>query len=335
MRKSLTLAAAMACLGALALPVTASASPEGSAVVARGHAATGARVLLYAWPARAADLGLGHRADRVLLATATAGARGNYRLRVPLRRLTALTGNSGYASLEADAGSSSRFFVWHATWTPVNAATVASPATVNLPARPGTCGPWVLKKKFNPVPAIVGQTYVLRGASHVDQGFTYLKGQESSIGIRPSLNGSDFEADGTVALAAPASIAFPSSSQETNNLYQTMVRMGEYEQTCFSPAGPVKMIRPIGFAGGQHIQHPAKAPAASACRSLRKGSTFATGKQKAITWPDGLTLDGMPFSMQTGYDRSAQVTYKFGAPHRLCGTGKHGVAASPVYVVKP
>ena len=83
--------------------------------------------------------------------------------------------------------------------------------------------------------------------------------------------------------------------------------------------------------------HPAKAPAASRCQALPKGSTFKTGSEKAITWPGGLTLIGHPalkLPIQTGYDHNAQVTYKLGAARHVCGV-KVSPGRSPLVVVKP
>ena len=113
--------------------------------------------------------------------------------------------------------------------------------------------------------------------------------------------------------------------------------MGRYKRTCTSGATSVSdfLLKAVAFTGGMNTQHPAKAPATSTWQPLLKGETFATGKDKAYTWPDGMTVNGVKISMQTGYDSSAQVSYKSGASRRICGTSSHGPASSPLIVVKP
>jgi hypothetical protein len=113
--------------------------------------------------------------------------------------------------------------------------------------------------------------------------------------------------------------------------------MGEYKRTCPSDGTTVteELLTAIGFVGGQNIQHPARAPAASKCLPARKGEIFSIGKEKAFTWPDGMTVLGVKVSMQTGYDASARVSYKFGAKQRICGTGGHSPTSAPLLVVKP
>lgn len=95
------------------------------------------------------------------------------------------------------------------------------------------------------------------------------------------------------------------------------------------------LLRAIGFVGGKNVQHPVKAPSASTCQPLLKGENFVRDKGKAYTWPDSMTVNRVKISMQTGYDSSAQVTYKSGASRQVCGTGGHGPGSSQLIVVKP
>lgn len=113
--------------------------------------------------------------------------------------------------------------------------------------------------------------------------------------------------------------------------------MARYKMTCTSGGTTVTdlLLKAISFVGGQNIRHPARAPVASTCLPLLNGETFATGRNKAYTWPDGMTVDGVKISMRTGYDSSAQVKYKSGASRRICGTSSHGPGSSPLLVVRP
>jgi hypothetical protein len=49
---------------------------------------------------------------------------------------------------------------------------------------------------------------------------------------------------------------------------------------------------------------------------------FSTADEKAITWSGGLTVSavGSHAEAQTGYDKSAQLSFSFGAHRELCGT---------------
>jgi hypothetical protein len=222
---------------------------------------------------------------------------------------------------------------------PITASAATHPATVIARGRlaPGSCSPWRLQKKFPPAWGIVGATYVQPGAAHVRQSFTYRRGQSSSIGEYLSVNGGTFAAHGATAVKAAASIAFPSSARPGNNVFRTRFQMGDYKRACASNGSTVTsdLLKATGFAGGKNVQHPATAPAASTCQPLLKGDTFTRDKGKAFTWPDGMTVNRVKISMQTGYDSSAQVTYKSGASRQVCGISGHGPASSPLVVVKP
>ena len=237
-----------------------------------------------------------------------------------------------------------KFFVLAATAglamvMPVTASAAIHPATVIARGRlaPGSCSPWRLQKKFPPAWGTVGATYVRPGAAHVRQSFTYRRGQSSSIGEYLSINGGTFSERGTTAVKATASIAFPSSARPGSNVYRTRFQMGDYQQTCTSNGSTVTsdLLKAIGFAGGKNVQHPDQAPAATACQPLLKGETFTRDKGRAYAWPDGMTVNGVKISMQTGYDNSAQVKYKSGAGRQVCGTSGHGPASAPLVVVKP
>jgi hypothetical protein len=94
MRKSVFLAAAITALLTMAPLLSASAAAQPGVVIARGHAASGVQVRLYAWPADT-SLRPRHTVHRVLLGTATAGAAGRYVLRTSAASLSAMA-SSGY-----------------------------------------------------------------------------------------------------------------------------------------------------------------------------------------------------------------------------------------------
>jgi hypothetical protein len=113
--------------------------------------------------------------------------------------------------------------------------------------------------------------------------------------------------------------------------------MAEYRQICVIGGNDSEhfLVRSNGYFGGENIEHPSSAPTAGQCAVYLKGGSFATKKEKAVTWSDGLSVPGLGLkvSMQTGYDQSAEVHYKFAANRHVCGQGV-GPGSAKVVVVK-
>jgi hypothetical protein len=81
-------------------------------------------------------------------------------------------------------------------------------------------------------------------------------------------------------------------------------------------------VRSDGWFGGENLLHPAKAPSATQCAPYLRGGYFQTQNERAVTWSAGFTISAVGFNAQaqTGYDRSAQLTYSLGQNGLACGT---------------
>ena len=319
------------------LPANAQAATSASVMVATGHTKPGLVVDLYAWPSNQVlqHLKAGQLVPTKLIARTTASTTGAYSLTVPRAALKAAATTGGYANLEIDAGSA----VWFTTEAAASPAVTTGHLAVATPDR---CTGWRWYKKLKPATGTVGQSYVLRSGSGVRQSFTYAVGQSSTLGI--GLSGSNkfgsWSAGGTDTVTKDGSASFPSFGVG-NIWYQTGFKMGEFRDACAAEARdshPPEAVairylaRAIGWAGGTSVAKPKRAPRASFCRSYLKGSTFSTSNEKAVTWSAGLSVTQIGFgaSAQTGYDRSAQVTFVFNRTRLLCGTTDYAPSARQI-----
>lgn len=206
-------------------------------------------------------------------------------------------------------------------------ATPASPQVTDLQmASPATCdvAP-TLVKQLGKNWAVVGQSYAtLRG---ITQSFTYPKGQESSLGGGISYSGEpgSFQVNGTWSQSSTSMQGFP-SFHESNDWYRTEFKIGKFLRYC--PAlGILKKIftvHVIGWAGGDSVLHPKQPPRTPKANCVQElaGSRWITNSTAAVEWSKGLTIPVIAFegSAQTGYDTSAQVSFKYQVTGSLCGT---------------
>jgi hypothetical protein len=190
---------------------------------------------------------------------------------------------------------------------------------------------------------------VLPGARGTTQTFTYESGQSSTLGIGESVStpAGGFSSDGTDSVSTTAQQGFPTYGV-AKVLDRTEFQMAEFTQACGpiakiaagTPAttGKKKFCNPvindctyyqvksIGWAGGGITKFPKKAPAAGNCVVEKKGDSFQTHHEKAVTWSGGLNVSQVGFnaSAHTGYDQSAEVSFAFDGKEtvQLCGTGK-------------
>ncbi|HTR91408.1 MAG TPA: hypothetical protein VMI73_06680 [Trebonia sp.] len=93
-------------------------------------------------------------------------------------------------------------------------------------------------------------------------------------------------------------------------------------------------VRSNGWAGGDKIVHPSKAPTANQCVPQQAGSSFKTKNERAVNWSAGFSIPVLGFNAQaqTGYDTSAQISLAFGATGRLCGTNDYPAAQVSAYL---
>lgn len=304
----------------------------GTVTDARGTPEPNATVRLYAWPSDTVlqGLRLGQKVPTTLMATATTSSQGTYSFRVPQATLSSVAASSGIANLEADSGSSSWFFTRKAS-----GPATATRVNLAVPKIGPTCTPWIYQNQLKRAWATVGQSYDPH-ATHVTQGFTYGAGQSSTLGVGFSTSNKvgSFSADGTDSVSSEAGQSFPSFGV-SNVLYRTQFREARYRRSCES-GGYRYLVRSNGWAGGEKIFHPARAPKYPTwtCEPYLKGSSFYTHHERAVTWSTGLTVVAVGFDgqAQTGYSTSAQVTYTFHADHEVCGTNSVPVQAPQTIV---
>jgi hypothetical protein len=104
--------------------------------------------------------------------------------------------------------------------------------------------------------------------------------------------------------------------------YQTEFDFGEYVCNIIGVLFYMDVVN--GFAGGADIKAPTSIPSTPAryCVHQVAGSTATSNNSAAVTWTRGLGIGtGLRFqaSVQTGFDRSAQIGYHFSASRHLCG----------------
>jgi hypothetical protein len=334
-----------------AIPVQADA-PAG-VLVATGRTSPGVTVSLYAWPSSRVlrHQQAGQAVPRKLLASTTVGPGATYSLRVPRAELAAAVVSGGYDNLEIDVGATSWFFTENA----------ARPAVITrqLSASPqATCTNWTLYRGLKKAWGTVGQSYVGRGARGTTQSFTYEAGQSSTLGVGESVStpAGGFTNAGTVSVSTTAEQGFPTFGVANVN-YRTEFKMAEYTQTCtpvakITPGALATMptakkscnpiindctyfqVKPVEWAGGGTWKLPRSAPTSGFCVVEKRGDSFRTHTEKAVTWSGGLDVLQVGFnaSAQTGYDNSAEVSFKFNGREtvQLCGTNNFPPEAGQV-----
>jgi hypothetical protein len=162
--------------------------------------------------------------------------------------------------------------------------------------------------------------------SHATQQFSYSQGQSSSIGVGWSSSGQvgSFDAGGTFSWSNSLGEIWPTYGPNRSVWYQTEFNFGEF--SCFIPAAAHTFYvdHVNGFAGGADIKTPTSIPITPAkyCVHQQSGSTAKSNNSAAVTWSGSLGIGtGLRFSasVQTGFDSSAQVAYRFSAGRHLCG----------------
>lgn len=254
----------------------------------------GVHVRVYAWPSTTVLRAQhpGQIVPRKLLAAVTTNSHGVFAFRIAPAALAAAAVSGVYANLEADSYASSWFFT-------VNTADPAPPAPIRLSASPDICTGWVFKHKMKPSWGIVGQSYVLPGATRVSQDFIYTQGQSTTlgIGVSPSGKAGTFTASGSDSVTKTAVQGFPTWRRPTNVWDRTLFSVGFYTNVCgrggkHPATGNTKithMVRATGWFGGSQILHPRTAPPARNCAQEPAGSHFSTSNETAVTWSAGFT----------------------------------------------
>ncbi|MFE2432657.1 hypothetical protein ACFXJ5_38845 [Streptomyces sp. NPDC059373] len=184
-----------------------------------------------------------------------------------------------------------------------------------------------LVKDYGARSDIVGQSYsATTGVTHT---FTYVSGADSSLGVGVSASGTygSFKVDGTSSKSSSASESFPTYGNNKGVYYKTGFHYGKYKILCGSRAGiyTYYKVKAISFAGGATTSS-ASIPTAKLCVTQNADTTFVENTSTAITWTDGLEISdyiGIDLSTETGYTKSAELTYHFNKKRRLCGTGDY------------
>lgn len=351
--------AATAVPGHAASRVTSPSVPAGTMVVqgsvagASGHAAAGARVVLYAWPNSSVLKGMrvGQRVPVVTVGSAVTNASGHYSITYSsLAALKSLESSTGVVNFQAvSSGSSgvgsfsfSRQLTGEAhgalTASSVPGATPASqPVNMRLAGTKGTVTPqeecgWFESVNYGPEWTVVGTTYVT-ATSGVAQGFDYGNGQNSTLGVGFSAGGSagTFSADGTITISNTSSTSFPSYGSGTSWRYESRFTYGLFANPCIGDE-----VEATGFAGGATTSRMTAAPAAPYCSSYIAGTTFTqyTSTSETLTTAYAVSQVGFDGSGQTGYSHTAQDSFSFTATRYLCGVkGYPGGSPGPGQLV--
>jgi len=321
-------------LALMALPLTTMAPPAdastnitiatGNVTDSFGSALPGAEVDVYAWPddTTLQNLAIGQAVPTTLLATTTADSNGNFTLSVPPSALLNAAVSGTWANLEADAGDGVWFFTID-TANPVPDNFTIQQQTGAL--RP-TCGPWVYNKQLTPEWGPVGQGYVGPNATGVTMGFTYSKGQSSTIGIGLSVNGGaagTYSASGSNTESTNTTVIMPSYGAGNYVHWLTQWRIAKYHMDC--PGGVVKYhVRSNGWKGSDATTFFADAPSALHCTTWLAGTTFTTSNASAENWTGDVAVSigevSFDAHIHTGYDSSDQISFKFTKDRSLCGT---------------
>ena len=206
-------------------------------------------------------------------------------------------------------------------------AYLPSGTVVNVPTVPGVpddvcAGAFYYKRSLGKHLGTVGETYV--PTSRASQHFTYSQGQSSSIEIGSSHSGAagSFTDAGTYSWSSSLTESWPWYGANRSVWYQTAFDFGEYECNIIGVVFYMDIVN--GWAGGATIKTPTSIPSTPAryCVPQLAGTSATSNNSAAVTWTRGLGIGtGLRFdaSVQTGFDRSAQLGYRFSANRQLCG----------------
>lgn len=324
----------------LALPATAAVRPgsarhaQSSAITVTGMVTTsgkadaGTVVLIHAWPDQAVvqALKIGQKVPWTLVGTTTTDASGHYSVSLPIAKL-APEATSGVVNLEADSKSGGAMFPAVINKNAGDSYMATTDPVANLSGLPPCDGAgWNYYKSMKKHWATVGQSYV--PTTHATQQFTYTQGQFSTIGVGTSGSGGagSFSANGSYAWSATGASSnqgsWPKYGDRRSVFYRTQFHFGEYVCSEFNRRFYMEHVN--GYAGGGHIQKPSSVPTTPKryCENYVSGFTFHSNNSTAQTWRRSLGIHaGLDFeaSVVTGYDGSAQITYKFSRSRDVCG----------------
>jgi hypothetical protein len=312
-------------------PAQAAARPAaipmmGTVTTSSGKADAGVKVVVHAWPDQSIMQALkpGQEVPWVLVGTTTTDADGRYSVSLPLAKLMP-EASYGVVNLEADTSSAGDTFPVAVTKNAGNTYLSGSGPVVNLTSKPDglpLCdfGNWSYLKSMGKHWATVGETYV--PTTHASQQFTYTRGQSSTIGVGVSASGSNgsFSADGTYSWSASFGEAWPTFGARKSVWYRTEFHFGKYR--CSTSGTYMQHVN--GYAGGAHVEKPASVPSTPSrfCVGQIAGSTSHSNNTAAVTWTRSAGIHaGLDFhaSVETGYDRSAQINYSYSRSRNLCG----------------
>lgn len=232
-------------------------------------------------------------------------------------------------NLEADTPSAGAIFPVAVTRNAGDARLPAANVVANLtPGHavfPGCASGdgWQYVRNLGKAKGTVGSTYV--PTSHATQQFTYDVGQSSSIGFGYSTEaGGGFKFGGTASWSSSLRTAWPTFGANRSVWYQTEFNFGEYK--CNILGVDIYYLDIVnGYAGGATIKTPTFIPSTPSkwCVDVMSGVQISSNNSAAVTWTGNVDI-GTPVvhfgaSIQTGYDHSAQLTYKFSAFRQLCG----------------
>ena len=157
------------------------------------------------------------------------------------------------------------------------------------------------------------------------QSFVYADGQHSALGVGSSLSGDggSFHADGTVSQEQTDTQGFPGYGRGYFH-YRARFAVGKWGYLCSGdPTPQAYMVHSDGSVFGDNIPRVRSAPAYGNCQPEKKGSYIRTGREHAVNWSTGFSITQVNYgaSAQTGYDSSAQLSYRwYGRFGHICGS---------------
>lgn len=310
---------------------------RGRIVDLNGRAVAGARVQLFAWPARQVSKP-GEQVPMRLVGQAVSVASGQYVVRVAMAPLRASAISGGIVNLQASivgATGASGFYpfsvrISSASSGPVLTAFPADAArgvpdrvfrlstlSARIAEHPGDfCDVRHVKflKNYRKEWGTVDQTYMNRRGVKAQANLVSGQSTTFSVGISASGAAGSFSSSGTFTLKDSIGFKFQWYSGPSSEAYQVNYRPGKYEEF-WSPGHCTSnfFAQPDAQLAGHRVISAGKIPIARHCDPEPPG-TLSMTRSKALTISAALTIAEIGFKVgaQTGWSQTDTISYKSG-----------------------
>jgi len=330
-RTVLVLVPSLALVTALLVTTQTTASAGGALVLGKVSSVGPTTVTVYRWPAASffKHIKIGERVPWTQVAKTTT-SNGSFALALS---------NDAVGNLEVVAtnakGVGTWFFSRRANQQSVN-IDITRLIDATHRAVPQVCPGPVEIQDWGPQWTTVGQSYVVTDAVH--QGFTYVSGQSSTLGVAIAATEYDttWTASGSTTNSLTETQQYAEQLGDQNVWYQTEFDVQEF-MLCDGLDGYA--IQPVYWWGGAAMAYPTSSPATKDCAAEADGTIIRIYNQTAVNWSAGVSVS-TPFfsaslSAQTGYSTSAEVNYEVLANNREeCGSNGDPPASAPIVVME-